>query len=480
MIESPAPHGKRGTTGQKLSPRGGEGLILDGAGTRVTTLFMSDAQSQSITVFPCPRVAGALTVPGDKSISHRIAMLAALASGTTAVRGFLRSADCVALLDAVSRLGASYSFDGDLLRVRGTGGPFQAPVNELDMGNSGTGLRLLAGLLAGHSFTTELTGDASLRSRPMRRIQDPLVKMGARIELLGEGGSAPVRITGGELRGIEYEPQVASAQVKSCVLLAGLFAEGVTTVIEPTPTRDHTERLLTVMGVPVRTEGKRISLSGFGSQGPRLAGREWVVPGDFSSAAYWIVAAAAVPGAQIELHGVGLNPRRDALLGVLARMGAAITVEEDLNAAACERMGTIRVEGRELKAVEVGGPAIADLIDEVPLVAVAAALASGRTVIRDAGELRVKESDRIHSVADNLRRLGVTAEERPDGLVIEGAAEIRGNVTIDSYGDHRIPMAMAVLALSASGPVRLDGIACVDKSYPEFWKDLRKVGAYAE
>ena len=441
---------------------------------------MSAVKSQAITVFPCPAVAGSLTVPGDKSISHRIAMLAALASGTTVVRGFLRSADCLTLLDVVSRLGAAYVFDGDVLRIRGTGGRFIEPAGALDMGNSGTGLRLLAGLMAGHPFTSELTGDASLRSRPMRRIQDPLVKMGARVELLGAGGSAPVRITGGGLRGIDYTPQVASAQVKSCVLLAGLFAEGVTTIVEPTPTRDHTERMLTAMGVPVQTEGARVSVSGFGSRGPRLPGREWLVPGDFSSAAYWIVAAAAVPGARVELHGVGLNPRRDALLGVLARMGASIAVEEDLNAAACERLGTIRVEGRELKAVEVGGPAIADLIDEIPLVAVAAALARGRTVIRDASELRVKESDRIHSVVENLRRLGVVAEERPDGLVIEGAAEIRGNVTLDSYGDHRIPMAMAVLALSATGPVRLEGIDCVNKSYPEFWDDLRKVGAYAE
>jgi len=441
---------------------------------------MSATERQSITVFPCPRVDGVLSVPGDKSISHRIAMLAALASGTTVVRGFLRSADCVSLLDAVSGLGASYDFDGDLLRIRGTGGGLRAPTGTLDMGNSGTGLRLLAGLLAGQPFTSEMTGDASLRSRPMRRIQEPLARMGAQVELLGEGGCAPVRITGGRLRGIEYTPPVASAQVKSCVLLAGLFAEGVTTVVEPVPTRDHTERLLTAMGVPVHTEGTRVWVSGFGSQGPRLTGREWLVPGDFSSAAFWIVAAAATPGARVEVQGVGLNPRRDALLGVLTRMGASITVEEHPNAAACERLGTVRVEGRTLQAVEVGGPAIADLIDELPLVAVAAALARGRTVIRDAGELRVKESDRIHSVVDNLRRFGVNAAERPDGLVVEGAAEIRGHVAIDSYGDHRIPMAMTVLALSAAGPVRLDGIACVNKSYPEFWDDLRKVGAYAE
>ncbi len=419
-------------------------------------------------------------VPGDKSISHRMAMLGALASGTTTVRGFLRSADCLALLEAMSKLGASYAFDGDLLHIRGTGGCFHAPHRPLDMGNSGTGMRLLAGLLAGFPFTSELTGDASLRSRPMRRIQDPLQRMGARVELLGEGGCAPVRVTGGALHGITYRVPVASAQVKSCVLFAGLFADGETVVIEPQPTRDHTERLLRAMGVPIRTDGLHVSVKGCGAGGPSLAGREWVVPGDFSSAAYWIAAAAAMPGSRVEVRGVGLNPRRTALLGVLSRMGAAITVEEDRHAPACEVLGTIRVEGRELTATEVGGAEIPDLIDELPLLAAVAALARGCTVIRDAAELRVKESDRIHSVVDNLRRLGVNAEERPDGFTIDGTDEILGNVTIDSYGDHRIPMAMSILALSAAGPVRMENVACVKKSYPEFWDDLMKVGGHAE
>jgi 3-phosphoshikimate 1-carboxyvinyltransferase len=419
-------------------------------------------------------------VPGDKSLSHRLAMLAALASGTSTVYGFLKSEDCVNILNAMTCLGARYEFSGDRLTITGVGGPFKPPPSVLDMGNSGTGMRLLAGLLAGHPFVSEMTGDASLRSRPMRRIAEPLERMGATVELLGAKGCAPVRITGGRLKGIDYAPPVASAQVKSCVLLAGLFAEGITSVVETSPTRDHTERLLTAMGVPVITEGKRVSLRGCGAKGPAFAARTWCIPGDISSAAFWITAAAVKPGNRLELARVGLNPRRNALLNVLRRMGASISVTEDPEADACEPMGTIRVEGRVLTGTEVSGAEIPDLIDELPLVAVAGALAQGRTVIRDAAELRVKESDRIRSVADNLTRMGVKVEERPDGMVIEGPATVRGGVTIDSYGDHRIPMAMSVLAFHADAPVRMADIACVNKSYPEFWDDLRKVGGHAE
>jgi 3-phosphoshikimate 1-carboxyvinyltransferase len=441
---------------------------------------MTTNDKTSRIVSPGGRLGGVLTVPGDKSLSHRMALLGALAADTTAVRGFLRSADCLALLAAMEKFGASFVFEGERLVIRGVGGHFRAPTQPIDLGNSGTSMRLLPGLLAGQGFTSELTGDASLRSRPMRRIQEPLERMGARVELLGERGCAPLRITGGPLQGIEYAPAVASAQVKSCVLLAGLFAEGTTAVIESKPTRDHTERLLNAMGVPVHADGPRVWLTGYGAGGPRLRGRAWVIPGDFSSAAFWITAAAVTPGCVIEVRGVGLNPRRTALLGVLRRMGAAVTVEPDRDDTACEALGTIRVEGRSLTGTEVGGDEIPDLIDELPLVAVAGARASGRTVIRDAAELRVKESDRVHSVVANLRTLGVAAEERPDGFVIVGGARIRGGVAVDSYGDHRIPMAMSVLALSATGPVRMDNVACVNKSYPEFWDDLKKVGGHVE
>ena len=407
-------------------------------------------------------------------------MLASFADGITTVRGFLRSEDCITILNAMTQLGARYEFDADLLRITGVGGVFKRPAKVLDMGNSGTGMRLLAGLLAGQNFTSEMTGDASLRSRPMRRIAEPLNNMGAKVELLGEKGCAPVRITGGKLVGIEYAPPVASAQVKSCVLLAALFADGITTITEVSPTRDHTEQLLRAMGVPISVNGCRVSLAGYGATGPRLLARSWNVPGDISSAAFWITAAACREGQMIELPNVGWNPRRNALIGVLQRMGAAITFTPSSDVSACECMGLIRVEGRSLRGTEVGGNEIPDLIDELPLVAVAGALAEGRTIIRDAAELRVKESDRIRSVVDNLTRLGVKVEETPDGMIIEGSARLKGGVTVDSYGDHRLPMAMSVLAMHADAPVRMADIACVNKSYPGFWDDLRKVGGHAE
>ena len=435
--------------------------------------------NQSITVSPCRRISGIVKVPGDKSISHRIAMLASVARGITTVRGFLQSEDCLTILKAMTQLGARYEFSDEVLKVTGAGGVLTCPAEVLDMGNSGTGMRLLAGLLAGQAFTSELTGDASLRSRPMGRIADPLIRMGAQVELLGKKGCAPVRITGGKLAGIDYAPPVASAQVKACVLFAALFAEGVTTVTEVSPTRDHTEQLLKAMGVPVLVSGRQVSLRGYGAAGPRLEARSWNVPGDLSSAAFWITAAACGEGHMIELPNVGWNPRRNALVSVLRRMGAAITFAETPDATACERLGVIRVEGRTLRGTEVGGSEIPDLIDELPLVAVAGALAQGRTVIRDAAELRVKESDRIRSVVDNLTRMGVHVEETPDGMIIEGAARVKGGVTVDSYGDHRLPMAMSVLALYADAPVHMSDIACVNKSYPGFWDDLRKVGGHA-
>jgi 3-phosphoshikimate 1-carboxyvinyltransferase len=441
---------------------------------------MNTTQNQSIQVSPCHRISGTLTVPGDKSISHRIAMLASYACGVTQVRGFLRSEDCITILNAMTQLGACYEFKGDLLQVTGVGGVMRRPASVLDMGNSGTGIRLLAGLLAGQAFTSEMTGDASLRSRPMRRISEPLVKMGATVDLLGEKGCAPVRITGGKLVGIDYAPPVASAQVKSCVLLAALFADGVTRVTEVSPTRDHTERLLNAMGVPVIVNGQQVSIQGYGAAGPKLQARPWNVPGDISSAAFWITAAACGEGHLINLPNVGWNPRRNALIGVLRRMGASITFTETDDASACERLGSVRVEGRSLRGTEVGGSEIPDLIDELPLVAVAGALAQGRTVIRDAAELRVKESDRIRSVVDNLTRMGIQVEETADGMIIEGGGRVKGGVSVDSYGDHRLPMAMSVLAMYADAPVKMENIACVNKSYPGFWDDLRKVGGHAE
>ncbi|MEI7437052.1 MAG: 3-phosphoshikimate 1-carboxyvinyltransferase [bacterium] len=428
-------------------------------------------------VRPGAPVRGTILAPGDKSLSHRISLLASLCEGVSQVHGFLRSDDTGIILEALTALGASYSWRGEVLTIRG--GRWRAPERALDLGNSGTGMRLLAGLLAGQPFATTLTGDRSLSSRPMRRIAEPLLRMGAKVELTEPAGTAPLRIAGGALRGIEYRTPVASAQVKSCVLLAGLFAEGRTRLIEPAPTRDHTERVLRALGVAVRSEGTLIELDGCGPAGPRLAARDWTVPRDFSSAAFWIAMAAAWPGARMTLPGIGINPRRAALLGVLTRMGAQLRVTPEPDDGCGEPVATIQVDGALLHGTEVGGAEIPDLIDELPLVAVLGALAQGRTTIRDAAELRVKESDRIASVVDNLRRFGAEAEANADGLTVEGPLTPLGGVTISSYGDHRLPMAMSLLALRAAGPVEFEDVGCMAKSYPEFWRDLREVGGNA-
>jgi 3-phosphoshikimate 1-carboxyvinyltransferase len=415
-----------------------------------------------------------LRVPGDKSVSHRLALLCALADGVSTLRGYLRAADCLHTLDAVRSLGAEAIWQDDVLRIVGVRGRFQPPARILDLGNSGTALRLLAGLLAAHPFESELTGDASLRSRPMRRIQEPLRRMGADVELLGPGGCAPVRIRGGRLKGLSHRLPVASAQVKSCLLLAGLFAEGETEVIEPQPTRNHTELLLRAMGADVRTEGLRIVVRGAGGGTPRLKADHWTVPGDFSSAAFWLAAAACREGSEVRLEGVGLNPRRTALLSVLQRMGAEVTTGLTGEAAG-EPVGWVAVRGRPLRGTVVAGDEIPNLIDELPVVAVLGALASGDTLIRDAAELRVKESDRIAAMADGLRAMGIETEEYPDGMRVTGLGGSHpppGGTVIDSRGDHRIAMAMAVLALCARKPTTLLNTWGVETSYPCFWDDL--------
>ena len=425
---------------------------------------------------PRSQISGSLQVPGDKSISHRVSMLSALGDADSVINGFLVSEDCLNTLGALSALGAGVTREDACVRISGVGGAFQAPQSTLDLGNSGTGMRLLAGLLAGQAFTSEMTGDASLRSRPMERIRRPLVEMGASIELLGEDGRAPIRITGGELRGIDYAMPMASAQVKSCVLLAGIFADGGTAVMEPKPTRDHTERLMRAMGIECETTEGRIELA---ETTPRKAFANlpatWDVPGDFSAAAFWMTAAACLPGAIVELKNVGLNPRRTALLEVLQRMGGDIEVLNDDEETEWEPRGTIRVRGGELVGTEVSGDEIPSLIDELPLVAVAGALAGGRTHIREAEELRLKESDRILAIANGLRSLGVSVEERPDGMTVEGDSVIQGGTAVESHGDHRIAMSLAILALRAGAPVEVRDTACVDTSYPEFWDHLEDI-----
>lgn len=426
------------------------------------------------TVQPCMKLAGGIRVPGDKSVSHRLAMLCALVSGRSRISGYLMSEDCINTLKAMEKLGAKVDVSGDDLTIWGTGGVFSQPDGVLDMGNSGTGIRLLTGLLASQPVVAELTGDESLRSRPMMRIKDPLEKMGASIDLLADGKFAPMRVSGGRLKGIEYVLPVASAQVKSCVLLAGLTADGETVVVEPRPTRDHTEKLLKALGVDIRVDGLRISLKGTSGRSVVLRSGDWVVPGDFSSAAFWLVAAACREGADVVVENIGLNSRRTALLDVLKRMGANVLIrptgQQDQDV--WEPMGDVTVVGCGLRGTEIGGDEIPNLIDELPILAVAGALAEGITVIKDAAELRVKESDRIATVVEGLRAFGVKVEERSDGMVVHGGCKIRGGIEIDSHADHRIAMAMAILALFADGPVLIKDIACIATSYPGFWTDM--------
>ncbi|MBN2163483.1 MAG: 3-phosphoshikimate 1-carboxyvinyltransferase [Pontiellaceae bacterium] len=434
--------------------------------------------SNSKKVFPAA-LEGTVTVPGDKSISQRVAMLASLADGTSKVTGYLNGEDARSTLAAMEQMGAKAEFRDDALYITGVAGTLQQPEEPLNMGNSGTGTRLLAGLVAGAGIEVSMVGDDSLSSRPMGRIRQPLELMGAHIGLSGEKGTLPMMICGGRLQGIGYLLPMASAQVKSCVLLAGLFAEGKTTVIEPRPTRDHTEKLFEALDIPIRINGLEISIDGYGVDGPRFKARDFVVPGDFSSAAFWIVAVAARPGAELKIEGVGLNPRRTALLDVMKRMGADIEVV--VTEALGDPIGNITVRGAQLKGTVIEGDEIPNLIDELPIIAVAGALAEGRTDIRDAAELRVKESDRIAEVVKNLCLFGADVEEKEDGMVIFGPTVLRTpDVEIDSHGDHRIAMSMAVLNTFSDKPVTISNVGCVDTSYPEFWQHMEQLGGKVE
>jgi 3-phosphoshikimate 1-carboxyvinyltransferase len=430
------------------------------------------------TVYPA-MLSGSVQVPGDKSISQRVAMLAALADGTSKVTGYLNGEDARSTLSAMEQMGAQAEFRRDGLYITGVAGKLRQPDAPLDMGNSGTGTRLLAGIVAGAGIEVTMVGDASLSSRPMGRIRHPLELMGAHIGLSGERGTLPMVICGGRLQGIGYLLPMASAQVKSCILLAGLYAEGKTTVVEPRPTRDHTEKLFEALGIPVSVDGLEISIEGFGPEGPRFRARNFDVPGDFSSAAFWIAAVAARPGSSLTIERVGLNPRRTALLDVLKRMGADIEVS--VSQAGGDPSGSIRVCGARLRGTVVEGGEIPNLIDELPVLSVAGALAEGRTEIRDAAELRVKESDRIEQMVGNLRLFGVEVEERDDGMTVHGPAELTTpDQAIDCVGDHRIAMSVAILNTFADKPLALAGVHCVDTSYPEFWQHMEALGGRVE
>lgn len=412
---------------------------------------------------------GVVEVPPDKSIAHRAALLAALADGPSRLVNYSPAADPQATLSCLRQLGVSVTEDEHgILIVAGQGlEGLQAPTRPLDCGNSGTTMRLLAGILAGQPFNSTLVGDASLSRRPMERIATPLRQMGAELTLTD--GHAPIHIQGKRnLRGITYRLPIPSAQVKSCVLLAGLFAEGETTVIESIPSRDHTERMLGLSVVEIN--GKRyVTLQG----GMRLPARTWTIPRDFSAAAFFLVAGTIVPDSELRLPGVGLNPSRAALLDVLRAMGADITVENERTYGG-EPIADLIVRSSALHSVHVGGSIIPNLIDELPVLAVAAACATGRTEIREAAELRVKETDRIAAMAENLQALGARVEVFEDGLAVEGSCRLRGT-TVRSFGDHRIAMAMGVAGLVAAGETLIEGADCARISFPGFWDVLDRL-----
>jgi 3-phosphoshikimate 1-carboxyvinyltransferase len=422
------------------------------------------------TVTPARRVRATLQVPGDKSISHRYAIVAALADGPSRLDNYAPGADCRSTLSCLARLGVPIrEHSGHVVDIAGVGFGGLSPADgPLDAGNSGTTMRMLAGVLAGQAFTSSLVGDESLSRRPMRRVIDPLVRMGARIEAVD--GHAPLTIHGAPLRAIAYHPDVPSAQVKSAVLLAGLHAAGTTSVTEPAQTRDHTERALAAFGVEVGINGSTVSLAG----GQRPAGRSVAIPGDFSSAAFWIVAAAALPGSRVEIREVGLNPTRTGLLDVLRRFGARVDVRET-GTTAGEPSGTIVVEGDRTGTVDVLPREVPGLIDELPAIAALAAH-GGRVSVRGAAELRVKESDRIATLVAGFRGLGIAAEEHADGFSIHGAGDPAGGVA-DAKGDHRMAMAFAIAALTARQPSRIEGADAVVISYPGFFEILGQIVA---
>jgi 3-phosphoshikimate 1-carboxyvinyltransferase len=424
------------------------------------------------TVAPARRLRGRLRVPGDKSIAHRYAVLAALADGRSTLAHFAPGADCRSTLSCLRALGveADEGRDGTVTLMGRGFGQLCSPHGPLDCGNSGTTMRLLAGVLAGHPFTATVIGDASLSRRPMRRVMAPLELMGARIE--AAEGRAPLTIHGTRLHPIQYRPDTPSAQVKSAVILAGLHADGRTSVTEPAATRDHTERALVAFGARVSLEGLTVSVEG----GQRLHGKALSVPGDFSSAAFWLVGAAALPGSHVEVEDVGLNPTRTGLLDVLRRFGARVHVEVTATEDG-EPRGIVSVEGDRTGTVDIAPDEVPGLIDELPAIAALAAH-GGEVTVRGAGELRVKESDRIAALVAGFRGLGIDADERADGFVVRGASSGTAKPSggrADARGDHRMAMAFAIAALAADQPSTIDGSDVVAISYPDFFETLGRL-----
>jgi 3-phosphoshikimate 1-carboxyvinyltransferase len=429
------------------------------------------------TIQPAKHLTGGLVLPGDKSISHRYAMLAALAEGTSELRHFSAAADCHSTLACMGALGAEVKVENDTIRVTGRGSRgLKSSWRALNAGNSGTTMRLLSGILAGQRFTSKLTGDESLRKRPMKRVIAPLREMGAQIRARDDN-FAPLEIRGSRLKAIDYKMPMASAQVKSAVLLAGLFAEGVTSVTEPAGTRDHTELALEEFGAAIEKHGRTIRIHGLsgGNGGGKLTAKSLDVPGDLSSAVFFIAAASLFPNSNILLHDVGLNPTRTAILDLFASMGASVQIL-GLKSSYGELVGDLAVKGSSLKGGVIAGEQIPLLIDELPMLAALGPYTEEGIEIRDAAELRVKESDRIAALAENLRGMGATVEERPDGLKVAGrrAGKLRG-AEIEPRGDHRIAMAFAVAALAAEGNTVIRDAGCAGVSFPLFFQELNRL-----
>jgi 3-phosphoshikimate 1-carboxyvinyltransferase len=428
-------------------------------------------------IHPAKYLTGGLELPGDKSVSHRYAMLAALAEGTSELRHFSAAADCHSTLACMRALGAEVKTDKDTVRVGGCGlGGLKRSWRALDAGNSGTTMRLLAGILAGQPFSSKLTGDGSLEKRPMKRVIGPLREMGADIRA-HDDNFAPLEIRGAQLKAINYKMPMASAQVKSAVLLAGLFADGVTSVTEPARTRDHTELALEEFGAFIEIDGRTVRIHGLtGASGAaKLCAKSLDVPGDLSSAVFFIAAASLFPDSNVLLHNVGLNPTRTAILDVFASMGAAIEILPP-KIAHGEIVGDLSIKGASLKGGVIAGEQIPLVIDELPMLAALGPYTEEGIEIRDAAELRVKESDRIAALAENLRRMGASVEERPDGLKVEGrsAGKLRG-AEIEPRGDHRIAMAFAVAGLAAEGNTVIRDADCAGVSFPTFFRELNRL-----
>ncbi len=427
--------------------------------------------TQKQTISPAGCVRGDIRVPGDKSISHRSIMIGALAEGRTRISGFLHGEDNHATLNAFRAMGVSISEqDNGVLVIDGVGlDGLREPADVLDCGNSGTTMRLMTGLLSGQRFFSVLTGDQYLRRRPMRRVTEPLRAMGARIEGREGGDKAPLAITGGPLRSFHWDSPVASAQVKSALLLAGLYADGPVEVTEPHLSRDHSERMLSHFGARIERlpQGVRIEPR------PRLVGGEIEIPGDISSAAFFMVAALIVPGSELLIRNVGVNPTRSGVIDILRAMGGRIELL-DARERSGEPVADLLVRHSSLRGIDIGGELVPRAIDEMPVVSVAAAFAEGTTRIRDARELRVKETDRIAAMVCELGKLGASVEALEDGMVIEGGRNLTGG-DVDSHGDHRIAMSMAVAALGAAGPVTIHDTGCTATSFPNFWPLLDSV-----